>query len=62
MNYEAAFSELQLIVKEIENGTISVDELSKRVKRAAELIQICRQKLENTEKEVGELLKGIEKQ
>ncbi len=62
MNYEAAFSELQLIVKEIENGTISVDELSKRVKRAAELIKICREKLENTEKEVGELLKGIEKQ
>lgn len=62
MNYEEAFNELQLIVKEIEDGNISVDLLSARVKRAAELIQLCRGKLENTEKEVNELLKGIDKQ
>ncbi len=61
MNYEEAFNELQEIVNEIENGTISVDVLSEKVKRASILIQLCRKKLEGTEKEVNELLKGIEK-
>ena len=58
---EEAFNELQAIVSEIENGSISVDELSEKVKRASVLIQLCRKKLEGTEKEVNELLKGIEK-
>jgi len=33
-NYKEAFDELQVIVSEIEGGSISVDELSKKVKRA----------------------------
>ena len=61
MKYEEAFNELQDIVSEIENGSISVDELSEKVKRASVLIQLCIKKLEGTEKEVNELLKGIEK-
>ena len=33
-NYAEAYEELQRIVSEIENGEISVDELSEKVKRA----------------------------
>lgn len=62
MKYEDAFNELQSIVKEIENGNIGVDLLSEKVKRASELILLCRSKLENTEKEVTALLKSIDKQ
>lgn len=62
MKYEDAFNELQSIVKEIENGNIGVDLLSEKVKRASELILLCRSKLENTEKEVTTLLKSIDKQ
>ena len=62
MKYEEAFNELQSIVKEIENGNIGVDLLSEKVKRASELILLCRSKLENTEKEVTALLKSIDKQ
>ena len=61
MKYEEAYNELQEIVNEIENGSISVDELSEKVKRASVLIHLCRKKLDGTEKEVNELLKGIEK-
>lgn len=57
--YEEAYSELQEIVKEIENGTISVDVLGEKVKRAGELISFCKEKLFKTEKEVNEVLKGI---
>ena len=55
--YTEAFEELQRIVEEIEEGAISVDELSARVKKAAELIKICKDKLTTTEEDVNEVMK-----
>lgn len=60
INYTDAFEELQTIVLEIEQGEISVDELSEKVKRAAKLIQICRLKLTRTEEDVNTILKELE--
>lgn len=60
-NYTEAFEELQEIVLEIEQGEISVDELSEKVKRAAVLIKICKAKLSNTEEDVARILKELEK-
>ena len=37
MKYEEAYNELQEIVNEIENGSISVDELSEKVKRTTHI-------------------------
>ena len=59
-NYTDAFNELQQIVDEIKKGEISVDELSTKVKRAAELIRICKQKLASTEQDVAGILKELE--
>jgi exodeoxyribonuclease VII small subunit len=59
-NYTAAFEELQHIVSEIENGEISVDELSEKVKRATQLIRICKLKLTATEEDVAKILKDLE--
>ena len=59
-NYTEAFKELQEIVSEIESGEISVDELSQKVKRAAVLIKICKEKLSATEEDVEEILKKLE--
>lgn len=59
-NYTSAFDELQLIVQEIENGEISVDELSEKVKRATVLIAICKDKLFKTEDDVNQILKELE--
>lgn len=59
VNYTKAFAELQEIVHEIENGEISVDVLSKKVKRAAELIKICKSKLTSTEEDVSKILKEL---
>jgi exodeoxyribonuclease VII small subunit len=52
-DYTTAFEELQQIVAEIEEGQISVDELSEKVKRAALLIKICKSKLASTEEDVN---------
>jgi exodeoxyribonuclease VII small subunit len=60
INYTEAFQELQDIVSRIEEGEISVDELSEKVKRAATLIRICRQKLTSTEEDVNKILKELE--
>ncbi|QAA81082.1 exodeoxyribonuclease VII small subunit [Aequorivita sp. H23M31] len=59
-NYTEAFEELQNIVTEIEEGEISVDELSEKVKRAATLIKICKAKLTTTEEDVNQILKELE--
>ncbi len=59
-NYSAAFEELQLIVQDIENGDISVDELSEKVKRATVLIAVCKDKLFKTEDDVNQILKALE--
>jgi exodeoxyribonuclease VII small subunit len=59
ITYTDALQELQSIVEEIEHGEISVDELSLKVKRAARLIKICKDKLISTEEEVNEILKDL---
>jgi exodeoxyribonuclease VII small subunit len=58
--YTAAFEELQQIVRDMEAGEITVDELSVKVKRAAELIAICKNKLSSTEEDVNLILKELE--
>jgi len=60
LNYVKAFEELQEIVSEIEEGKISVDELSEKVKRAIYLIKICKSKLTSTEEDVNKILKELE--
>lgn len=61
-NYQEAFDELQQIVSEMEGGQITVDELSKKVARAAQLIRICKSKLTQAEQNVQEILDTIDKQ
>lgn len=61
-NYSEAFAELQLIVSEMESGEISVDELAEKVRRATELIRICKLKLTTTEENVNKILKDIEEE
>ena len=60
ISYTAAFEELQSIVAEIEQGEISVDELSEKVKRAALLIKVCKSKLQSTETDVNKILKELD--
>lgn len=60
MKYTVAFEELQEIVQEIQDGEISVDDLAIKVKRAAELIKFCKQKLTTTEEDVNQILKELE--
>lgn len=60
LTYEAAYTELAAIAKEIENETISVDVLATKVKRASELIAFCQIKLKSTETEVNKIIAQME--
>jgi exodeoxyribonuclease VII small subunit len=62
INYQKAFDELQDIVSDMEDGQINVDELAQKVKRASELIRICKNKLTATEGDVQKILKELESQ
>lgn len=57
--YIDAFNELQQIVSDIEVGEVNVDELASKIKRASELIAVCKAKLVASEEEVDKLLSQL---
>lgn len=57
ISYENAMKELQEIVTNLQEEVTSVDELSDKVKRAAELIDYCKTKLRSTEEDIEKLFK-----
>lgn len=59
MTYTDAYEELQQIVNDIEDGEITVDVLSEKVKRASELIKVCKEMLTATEKDVKKILDDL---
>ncbi|MDR2041865.1 MAG: exodeoxyribonuclease VII small subunit [Tannerella sp.] len=60
ISYTEAFEELKGIVSEIDRKEISVDALAEKVKRAAQLIKICKAKLDSTEEDVNRILKELD--
>lgn len=60
MTYESAYAELQEIATEIENETITVDQLAQKLKRAAALIEFCQARLRSTETEVNKIIGNME--
>jgi len=60
INYESAFEELKNIITHLEHGDIAVDELAEKVKRAAQLIELCKTKLTATEEEVNKVIASME--
>ena len=55
LTYETALEELRAIVAELEANAIGIDDLSAKVKRAAELVDFCQQKLRSTQEDVKAL-------
>jgi exodeoxyribonuclease VII small subunit len=60
IGYGEAVAELEEILDEIESDDVDVDLLSVRVRRAAELIRICRRRIHATRMEVEEIVAGLE--
>ncbi len=59
ISYTEAMKELEEIVQEIEQGEITIDTLSQKVKKASELIRVCKEKLSSTEEDVNKILEEM---
>jgi exodeoxyribonuclease VII small subunit len=57
--YKEAFAELEIILEKLENNELDVDDLTNNVKKAAELIKICKSKLFETESEIEKIIEEI---
>ncbi|MEY3615171.1 MAG: Exonuclease small subunit [Actinomycetota bacterium] len=55
IGYEAAVTELEEILEELGDDDIDVDHLAERVKRATELVKVCRDRIAAARLEVKEI-------
>ena len=58
VKYEQAVSELEAIVRKMENDQLDIDTLAEQLKRAKSLIQLCKDKLTKTDEEIRKILEG----
>jgi exodeoxyribonuclease VII small subunit len=58
-NYNDAFNELQGIVEDIRESKVDIDELASKVKKARELIDVCKNKIKKSEVEVEKITKNL---
>ena len=56
IKYEAAFAELQTIVRRMENDELDIDQMSEQLKLAQQLIKLCKDKLTKTDEEIKKIL------
>jgi exodeoxyribonuclease VII small subunit len=56
VKYEAAMAELQSIVRKMENDELDIDQMAEQLKRAQELIKLCKDKLTKTDAEIKKIL------
>ena len=56
MKYEEAFAELQNIVRLMENDELDIDQMAEQLRRAQQLISLCRDKLTKTDEEIKQIL------
>ncbi len=55
VGYEAAVTELEEILEALSDDDIDVDHLAERVKRATELVKVCRDRIAAARLEVKEI-------
>jgi len=57
--YESAALELEQILQELKNDSISIDHLAAKIEKASSLITFCKNKLIDTEKNVTEIIEKL---
>ena len=61
IKYSEAVEGLESILSELESERVDVDDVAVKVKKAIELIKLCRERIEKTELEVIKIVKEFEK-
>jgi exodeoxyribonuclease VII small subunit len=60
LGYAEAVDELEEILAELDGDDVDVDRLAERVRRAADLVQLCRGRLEEAQVEVTRIVADLE--
>ncbi|MEO7573948.1 MAG: exodeoxyribonuclease VII small subunit [Acidimicrobiales bacterium] len=60
IGYADALAELESILEEIEDDAVDVDVLAARVKRAAELLRICRARITDAQTKVTQIVAELD--
>lgn len=60
LTYKQAIEELEQIISDLENENIDLDDLLKKVERAALLVNYCKEKLKNSEINLENIIKKLE--
>ena len=60
MKYEEAVRELESLVSKMGNGDIDIDVLAENLKKAQDLLKMCKDKLTKTEEEIQKLLSNVQ--
>ena len=55
LTYEEAFNQLNEILELLQKNEVGIDSLAEKVKKAAELVAFCQQKLRDTETEIAKI-------
>lgn len=56
LKYEDAVRQLETIVDKLESNELGIDQLSAELKKAQQLIKLCKEKLTKTDNEIKKLL------
>ena len=57
MTYEEALKQLEDIVTKVESDELDIDSLGKQLKKAQQLIKLCKDKLAKADEDIKEVLK-----
>lgn len=62
LTYEEAMSQLEELVRQVENNEQGIDKLADQLKKAQQLIAFCKDKLYATDEEIQKILRNGEKE
>ena len=59
-SFSEALQELEAILQRIDNDSVDVDRLAKELRRATELLELCRGKIRKAEVEVSQVVQQLD--
>lgn len=60
VRYADAIEELETILEQIEDEDVDLDDLAVKVERASELVDVCREKIDDTETRVRDIIEELD--
>jgi exodeoxyribonuclease VII small subunit len=62
LRFGQAMEELEAILRRVEEEEIDIDSLAEELRRAAELLEVCRSKIKKAELEVTQIVQSLEEE